>query len=179
MHIAEGVLSPGILMGSAALTMLGTALGLKRLDPEKLLVTGVLASFFFIASLIHVPIGLSSAHLIGNGLVGILLGWGAFPAILVALFLQAVLFQYGGITVLGVNCLTMATGAVIAHFSFILLWRLFPGSRGLRCAAFIAALLALLSSLLFTSLSLAMTDEGFFAAALAYHNKLFPELHDF
>ncbi len=96
MHIAEGVLAPGILMGSAALTMLGTALGFKRLDPEKLLVTGVLASFFFIASLIHVPIGLSSAHLIGNGLVGILLGWGAFPAILVRSFFRPFSFSTAG-----------------------------------------------------------------------------------
>jgi cobalt/nickel transport system permease protein len=38
-----------------------------------------------VASLIHVPIGPSNAHLILNGLVGLLLGWGAFPAILVAL----------------------------------------------------------------------------------------------
>ena len=30
-----------------------------------------------------------------------ILGWAAFPAFLVALFLQAVLFQFGGLTTLG------------------------------------------------------------------------------
>ena len=35
-------------------------------------------------------------HLVLNGLMGLLLGWLAVPAILVALFLQALLFQFGG-----------------------------------------------------------------------------------
>ena len=63
----------------------------------------ILAAAFFVGSLIHVPIGPSSVHLILNGLLGMLLGWAAFPSIFVALMLQAILFQYGGITVLGVN----------------------------------------------------------------------------
>ena len=46
-------------------------------------------------------------HLILNGLLGMLLGWAAFPSIFVALMLQAILFQYGGITVLGVNTFNM------------------------------------------------------------------------
>jgi cobalt/nickel transport system permease protein len=68
----------------------------------------ILSSVFFVASLIHVPLGPSSVHLILNGIMGVLLGWTAFPAILVALALQGVLFQFGGITTLGVNTLNMA-----------------------------------------------------------------------
>ena len=68
---------------------------------------GILSSAFFMASLIHVPIGPSSVHLLLNGIVGLLLGWGAFPAILVGLALQAMFFQFGGITVLGVNTLNV------------------------------------------------------------------------
>ena len=45
----------------------------------------------FVASLVHVPVGPSSMHLVLNGLLGLLLGWAAFPAILVGLLLQAVL----------------------------------------------------------------------------------------
>jgi cobalt/nickel transport system permease protein len=47
------------------------------------------------------------------GIVGLRLGWGAFPAILVALTLQTVFFRFGGITTLGVNTVSMAMPAVI------------------------------------------------------------------
>ena len=103
MHIAEGVLSPAVLATGYALTAAGTALGLKKLDYDRLMTVAILAATFFVGSLIHVPIGITSAHLILNGLLGVILGWAAFPAILAALALQALLFQFGGLVVLGVN----------------------------------------------------------------------------
>ena len=108
MHISEGVLPWPLLAGGAALTALGTAVGLSRLNAENVPRVGVMSSVLFVASLIHVPIGPSSAHLILNGLAGMLLGWCIFPALLVALGLQAVLFQFGGLTTLGVNTFNMA-----------------------------------------------------------------------
>jgi len=75
----------------------------------------MLSAAFFVASLIHVPVGPSNVHLILNGIVGLLLGWAAFPAILTALLLQAVMFQYGGITTLGVNTVIMAVPAVVCY----------------------------------------------------------------
>ena len=103
MHISEGVLSGPVLLSGAALAAAGTAIGLKKLDYDQIAKAGMLSGAFFVASLIHVPLGPTSVHLIMNGLVGLLLGWAAFPAILVALALQAVFFQFGGITSLGVN----------------------------------------------------------------------------
>ena len=47
-----------------------------------------------------------------------MLGWGAFPTILVALVLQGVLFQYGGLTTLGVNTMIMAAPAVLCYHLF-------------------------------------------------------------
>ena len=114
MHISEGALSPAMLGAGAALTVVGTAIGLRRLDYDRIMTVAILSSAFFVGSLIHVPIGLSSAHLILNGLLGAILGWAAFPAILTALLLQAVLFQFGGITVLGVNTFNVAGPAVCA-----------------------------------------------------------------
>ena len=99
MHISEGVLSGPVLAGGWALATVGTTLGLKRLDYDRLMTVAILSAAFFVASLIHVPIGPVSAHLILNGLLGAILGLAAFPAICVALLLQAVLFQYGGLVV--------------------------------------------------------------------------------
>lgn len=125
MHISEGVLSAPVLAGGAVLALAGTAVGLKKVDYDRLVHTAVLSSAFFTASLIHVNLGPASVHLILNGVVGLLLGWAAFPAILTALILQALLFQYGGITVLGVNTVIMALPAVLCGFAV----RPFLGSR--------------------------------------------------
>ena len=115
MHISEGVLSPSVLIAGAALTTAGVAVGLKRLDLEEIPSMGILSAGFFVASLVHVPIGPASVHLVLNGLLGLILGWKAFPAILVGLALQGLLFQFGGITTLGVNTLNMALPAVICY----------------------------------------------------------------
>ncbi|MFO7753010.1 MAG: cobalt transporter CbiM [Desulfobacteraceae bacterium] len=118
MHISEGVLSAAVLASGGAAAAAGTVAGLKKVDYEGIVNVAILSSAFFVASLIHVNFGPSSVHLILNGIVGLLLGWAAFPAILVALLLQAVLFQYGGITALGVNTVIMAVPAIAVYYVF-------------------------------------------------------------
>lgn len=117
-HLVDGVLSAEVLAGGAILAAAGVAWGLRAIDYERLPQTAVLSAAFFVASLIHVPVGPSSVHLILNGLLGIVLGWAAVPAIVVALLLQAVLFGYGGVTVLGVNTVVMALPALVCHAVF-------------------------------------------------------------
>ncbi len=118
MHIAEGLLSLPLLVGSNIIAAAGIHLGLRRLDPMRIPVAAMLAAVFFIASLIHLPIGFSSVHLVMSGLCGLLLGWTAFPVIVVALFLQSILFGFGGLTTLGINVLIMGLPAVMVHYLF-------------------------------------------------------------
>ena len=118
MHISEGVLSAPVLIGGAVIALGGTGVGLKKMDYDKVPEVAVFASAFFVASLIHVPLGPSSVHLILNGLMGLVLGWTVFPAILIALLLQAVLFQFGGLTTLGVNTVTMGLPAIVCYGLF-------------------------------------------------------------
>ena len=165
MHIAEGVLSPAVLGGGAVLALAGTAQGLRRLEYDRLVAVGILSAAFFVASLIHVPVGLASAHLVLNGLVGVLLGWAAFPSILVALLLQALLFQFGGITVLGVNTFTMGFAAVASWYVFRAVCRLCPGMGGVRAGAFMGGALGVALAAVLTALALPFTDEGFWLAA--------------
>ncbi len=150
MHISEGVLSAPVLVTGAVLSAVGVAIGLRKMSYEKIPQVAVLSSAFFVASLIHVPIGPSSAHLVLNGLLGVLLGWMAFPSILVALALQALLFQFGGFTVLGVNTFIMAVPAMLAFFLFRPLLRkesqaivstggFLAGAIGIAAGAFIVA----------------------------------------
>lgn len=115
-HLVDGIVAAPVVLGATALAVGGVALGLKKLDTDDLPKAALLGSAFFVASLVHVPIGPASAHLVLNGLLGLLLGWRAFPVILVGLALQAMLFGYGGLTVLGLNSLIMAGPAIAVHY---------------------------------------------------------------
>jgi len=163
MHISEGVLSPAVLGGGAVLTAAGTWLGLRGLDYSRLLTVAVLASAFFVASLVHVPLGPGNVHLVLNGLLGLFLGWAVFPALLVALLLQAVLFQYGGFAVLGVNVFDMAFPALVCHYVFRP-WLTGPGRAGIA-AAFCCGAFSVAGAALCTALALALSDGGFLASA--------------
>lgn len=112
-HIPDGVLSAPVLIGAAAATAVGVAIALKRLDSERIPQTAVLTAVFFVASLVHIPIGPTSVHPLLSGLMGLVLGWAAVPAILVGLVLQAAFFGFGGITVLGVNTFNIALPALV------------------------------------------------------------------
>lgn len=159
MHISEGVLSGPVLLAGGALAAAGTAVGLKKLDYDRIARAGLLAAAFFVASLIHVPIGPSNVHLVLNGIVGLILGWGAFPAILVALLLQGVLFQYGGLTTLGVNTLIMALPAVICYY---LCGPLVGRRRGLALtAAFACGFGSILLGAVVAGAALMFTEENF------------------
>ena len=118
MHIVDGALSNPVVIGGAVAAVGGIAMGLRSLPLERIPAAGVLSASFFVASLIHVPIGPSSVHLILNGLAGLMLGWAAFPALFVGLLLQAVFFGFGGLTVLGVNAVNIALPAVLVGLMF-------------------------------------------------------------
>jgi cobalt/nickel transport system permease protein len=163
MHISEGVLSPAVLAGGAALTVVGTAIGLKKLDYEAIPRVAILSAAFFVATLIHVPVGPVGLHLVLNGLMGLLLGWMAVPAILIALFLQALLFQFGGLTALGVNTVTMAAPAVICFYVFRGFLRR-GGIPGMVAAVACGAIAILLSGLL-VAVALLFTGQGFLEVA--------------
>jgi cobalt/nickel transport system permease protein len=165
MHISEGVLSPGVLVAGAALTVAGVAVGLKDLDPEEIPSMGILSAAFFVASLVHVPIGPVSVHLLLNGLLGLILGFKAFPAILVALALQALLFQFGGFTSLGVNTLNMALPAVLCHYLFGWGIRQGKGHAVFLLTAFSCGFSAVLFSGILVGFSLYFTGEAFLPAA--------------
>lgn len=166
MHISEGVLSGPVLLSGAILASAGVYWGLKQADRENIILCGLLSAAFFVGSLIHVPIGPGNAHLVLNGLLGVLLGWMAFPAILLALAFQAILFQYGGLTTLGVNTFTMGFSAVMAGWLFRSLAYWFPGRIGILSAAFCAGFAGVALSAILTAAALAFTAEGFRTAAM-------------
>ena len=164
MHIVDGALSNPVVIGGAVAAAGGIAMGLKSLDIDRIPTAGVLSASFFVASLIHVPIGPSSVHLILNGLAGLLLGWAAFPALFVGLLLQAVFFGFGGLTVLGVNTFNIAMPAVLAWMIF---GRLIGRGSPVQGAIWggLGGAFAMAATTLFVAVSLALTGDEFLPAA--------------
>lgn len=156
MHIPDGILAPEIAVGGYLVTGALTAIALRKInqepDPEaNIPKAALLTAAFFVASWIHIPVPPTSVHLILNGLLGVVLGWYAMPALLVGLFLQAVMFQHGGLTTLGVNAAMMGIPALLAYQIFQLrrfvkaknpiytnIFAFLGGSLGLGLAALIA-----------------------------------------
>lgn len=124
MHIPDGIIPASAALGGYAAAGAATWLALYKIKrcykspragiPRASLLTAA----FFTASLVHIPLPPASVHLVLSGLVGVILGWYAFPAILVGLFLQAVMFQHGGLTTLGVNACLMGLPALLSHRLF-------------------------------------------------------------
>jgi cobalt/nickel transport system permease protein len=113
-HIPDGVLSAPVLAGGAALAAVGVAAGLRALDEARLPAAALLSAAFFALSLVMIPLGPTSVHLLLSALMGLTIGVAAFPAVLVGLGLQLALFGAGGLTTLGVNTLIIAGPGWIA-----------------------------------------------------------------
>lgn len=118
MHISDGVLPAPVSIAGFAVSFAVAAWSVRKTDPEDLPKVAVVTSAFFVASLIHVPMGPTSVHLLLPGLVGILLGHAAFVSILLGIVLQSFLFQFGGVTAIGANSLMMGLPALAAGAAF-------------------------------------------------------------
>src|SRR5438445_3696460 len=102
-HLPDNVVTnPWCVGGFVGMAMM-LCLGAWRIRDEEIPRVALLTAAFFVASQIHVPLPGSTAHLLLNGLVGVVLGWRAGLAIAIGLFLQMALFQHGCATASGVT----------------------------------------------------------------------------
>jgi cobalt/nickel transport system permease protein len=170
MHISDGVLRPSVYIGGYFASLGVMAVCVSKMKSEELPKLAVVTSAFFVASLIHLPLGPTSVHLLIIGLVGTLLGVAAFPAVALGLTLQSLLFGYGGITALGANAITMGIPALIAGW----LYRRLKGEsmkRNIAVGAFVGGLGTALAGVVL-ALFLMTSGEDFFGVAkvaLAVH----------
>lgn len=163
MHIADGILPTAVAVGSYALTLAGLGLSLRRVDSRELPKIAVVTSSFFVASLIHLPLGPTSVHLLLPGIVGALLGPAAFLSITLGLFLQSLLFQFGGLTALGANSLMMGLPALLCGLAFRH-WRGTTKISNAVVGGLLSALGVLLAAVLL-ALLLASGGESFLGVA--------------
>ncbi|GAB6137087.1 cobalt transporter CbiM [Halanaerobaculum tunisiense] len=165
MHISEGVLSVPILTTGLGLAGVGVTIGLRQMEEEDIPQVAIVAAALFIASLIRIPFGPTSLHLLLNGLAGILLSWRVFPATLVALLLQSILFQFGGLTTLGVNVINLALPAIICYYLYKGLFKLSDSKFWLGVTSFLCGSLGVLLATVMMALTLVLNGQEFFTIA--------------
>jgi cobalt/nickel transport system permease protein len=148
-HIPDGYLSTGVWAGMdvlAAPAIVGIARrAQKSFDDTRVPLLGVMGAFVFAAQMINFPAGLgTSAHLVGGALLAYTLGPEAATVVMTAIIaLQALVFQDGGLLVLGANLLNMAVSGVWAGY---LPFRLAGQSRWRNAAIFAGGALSVLVS---------------------------------
>ena len=123
MHVPDGFLPATVCVAGYVAAAPVTWYSLRKINQkenprEDIPKASVLTAAFFVVSWIHIPIPPASVHLVLNGLLGAVLGYFAFPAILIGLFFQAVMFQHGGLTTLGVNSIIMGLPALLSYYIF-------------------------------------------------------------
>src|SRR4028118_2234208 len=113
MHIPDGFLSPpvAIATGVASAAVIAVALNRTRasLGLRQAPIMGLTTAFIFAAQMINFPIaGGTSGHLLGGALAAIALGpWPAMLVMTSVIGVQGLLFQDGGLVVMGANILNM------------------------------------------------------------------------
>lgn len=160
-HIPDGILSAPVLTVGALVAAGGVALALRRLDDQAIVRTAILSATFFAGSLIAVPVGPTSVHLLFGGLMGLMLGPCAIAAVLVALILQAVLFGFGGLTTIGVNTVNLALpGVLLAALVGPTLRRTASAALRMTLAAMVGGL-AVFGTGIMVSVSLGLSSEEY------------------
>lgn len=160
MHISEGVLNAKTLIISAPISAIFLLSCIKNVKYEQVPKIAALSAIFFLASFIHIPIGVTSVHLILSGLVGAFLGYNAFLAIFIALFLQGLLFGYGGLSTLGINSLIIGIPAFFGYWIYK-----FSTKKQRSFLWFFVGFVPILLSAILLSLVLALNSKEFYNTA--------------
>lgn len=159
MHIPDGFLSliVSIICWAITASVVGAAISKtnKALGEKQIPLMGVMAAFIFAAQMINFPVaGGTSGHLLGGALAAIVLGpWAGMLVMTSVIAVQALLFQDGGLVVMGANILNMGLATAAVGYG---LYRSMAGrSKSAKLAAAgIAAWLSVMTGALLTSLQL-------------------------
>ncbi|GIK57474.1 MAG: cobalamin biosynthesis protein CbiM [Chloroflexota bacterium] len=165
LHIPDGFLSLiiSLLCWLATVVMLVVAVRKAQADYDERLipVAGVMAAFIFAAQMLNFPVaGGTSGHLIGAALAFIVLGpWLGLLVMTAVIALQALLFQDGGLIVMGANILVMG---IVPGFVGYGVYRLAVyRSKSLKLAtAGVGAWLSIVAAALVTALLLAFSGTA-------------------
>ncbi len=165
MHIPDGFLSLYVSAICWLVTILVLSLAISKtnqsLGERQVPLMGVMAAFIFAAQMINFPVlGGTSGHLLGGALAAITLGpWAGMIVMTAVIAVQALLFQDGGLTVMGANILNMGLIPVIVGYGF---YRAVLNRNRIAKLAVtgVAAWLSVMAGALFTALQIWLSGHA-------------------
>ena len=159
LHIPDGFLNLVVSLVCWAITFVMISLAVSRtnksLGEKQVPLMGIMAAFIFAAQMINFPVaGGTSGHLLGGALAAIVLGpWAGMLVMTAVIAVQGLLFQDGGLLVMGANILNM--GLLTTAIGYGLYRSMVNKSQTTRLViAGIAAWLSVMAGALATSLQL-------------------------
>lgn len=179
LHIPDGFLSVTISIVFWVLTLIFVGIAVNRsketLKDRQIPLMGIMAAFIFAAQMINFPVaGGTSGHLLGGALAAIVLGpWSAILVMTSVVALQGLLFQDGGLLVMGANIFNM--GILTALIGYGLYAAVAKGKRkGVRVGVIgVAAWISVMAAALVTSLQIWLSGTSparvVFPAMLSVH----------
>jgi cobalt/nickel transport system permease protein len=174
LHAPDGFLTVPVSVAMWAVTLAVLAFSVSRagrtLDERAVPLMGVTAAFIFAAQMFTFPIaGGTSGHLLGAVLAAVLLGpWAATLVMASVISVQALVFQDGGLLVLGANIFNMGIVGTLGGFAiYRVLCRLLGGEeRGRLPAAAVAAWSVVVIGATTMAIELAISGTSPLAVAL-------------
>ena len=174
LHAPDGFFSLPLAVAGYAIAALFIAFAIRRtyseLNERMVPMMGVMAAFIFAAQMINFPVaGGTSGHLVGAALASIILGpWAAILVMTSVVGLQALLFQDGGLVVLGINLVNLSIVSVLASYGVYRLVRMIGGSsrRSLFVGGFSAAWISVMIAAVSTAFALAFSGTSPLSLAL-------------
>jgi len=159
LHIPDGFLNLVISLLFWAITAVTVGIAIsktnKSLGEKQVPLMGVMAAFIFAAQMLNFPVaGGTSGHFLGGALAAIVLGpWAAVLVMTAVIAVQGLLFQDGGLLVMGANIFNMGLLTAVIGYG---LYRAAAGrSKGVRYAvAGVGAWIAVLAAALMASMQL-------------------------
>lgn len=151
MHIPDGFLSAPVWVSLDAVAIPSIGYFIRRteatFDTSRIPLLGVLGSFVFAAQMVNFPVlGGTSGHLIGGALLAMTLGPSAATVVMTAILsVQALVFQDGGLLVLGANVFNMAIVGVWVGY-LPMKWFGHRGGRWRDVAAFTGGWFSLMAA---------------------------------
>lgn len=159
LHIPDGFLNLPVSLFFWLVTAISVGLAVRRsrtdFTERQAPLMGIMAAFIFAGQMINFPIaGGTSGHFLGGALAAITLGpWAAILVMTTVVGVQALIFQDGGLVVMGANIFNMGILTVVISYG---IYRAFD-RRSLRIryiAAGFGAWLSVVAGALFTALQL-------------------------
>jgi cobalt/nickel transport system permease protein len=173
MHAPDGFFSVGLSIAGwiIAAAMIGLALRNTRnqLGERQIPLMGILAAAIFAGQMLNFSIpGGTSGHLLGGALAAILLGpWAGVLVITAVVAVQGLLFQDGGLLVMGLNIINMGiVTSFVGYFTYKLVTRIVRGKAGIIAGGLAGGWLSLLVTSAFAAVELALSGTSPLSFAL-------------